>query len=59
MKKTDSNQKTEMKTEYDFATMKGGVRAKYVKRLREQTNAISPKVANKRSRGRLRSTSNS
>jgi hypothetical protein len=47
MKKTDSNQKTEMKAEYDFASMKGGVRAKYVKRLRQQTNIVvlEPEVA--------------
>jgi hypothetical protein len=27
--------------EYDFAAMKGGVRAKYLKRLRERTNIVA------------------
>jgi len=29
-----------MRPEYDFASMKGGVRGKYVKRYREGTNLI-------------------
>jgi hypothetical protein len=30
--------------EYDFAAMKGGVRAKYLKRLRERTNIVALKI---------------
>lgn len=38
MKKTSPN--NEMQAEYDFATMKGGVRGKYAKRYREGTNLV-------------------
>ena len=36
-----------MRHEYDFASMKGGVRGKYVRRLRERTNIVvlEPEVA--------------
>jgi hypothetical protein len=42
MKRTD-----EMRSEYDFAIMQGGARAKYVKRLREKTNVVilEPEIA--------------
>ena len=47
MKKTDRNVNGEMRPEYDFAATKGGVRGKYVKRLRERTNIVvlEPEVA--------------
>jgi hypothetical protein len=47
MKKTDRNANGEMRPEYDFAAMKGGVRAKYLKRLRERSNIVvlEPEVA--------------
>jgi hypothetical protein len=47
MKKTDHNTNGEMRLEYDFARMKGGIRAKYLKRLRERTNVVvlEPEVA--------------
>ena len=47
MKKNDRNQPTEMLSEYDFASRKGGVRAKYLKRLRHQANIVvlEPEVA--------------
>jgi hypothetical protein len=47
MKKTDRNQPTEILSEYDFASRKGGVRAKYLKRLRHQANIVvlEPEVA--------------
>jgi len=37
----------ELRPEYDFANMKGGVRGKYVERYREQTNFVllDPDVA--------------
>jgi hypothetical protein len=37
----------DMRREYDFASMKGGVRGKYVRRIREGTNivVIEPDVA--------------
>ena len=37
----------DMRAEYDFASMKGGVRGKYVERVRESTNVvvIEPEVA--------------
>jgi hypothetical protein len=46
-KKTDRNLNGEMRPEYDFASMKGGVRGKYVKRLRERSNIVvlEPEVA--------------
>lgn len=47
MKKTDRNANGDMRPEYDLARMKGGVRGKYVKRLRERTNIVvlEPEVA--------------
>ncbi|MEI6666869.1 MAG: hypothetical protein WCP29_01835 [Acidobacteriota bacterium] len=47
MKKTNASPDDELLPEYDFASMKGGVRAKYVKRLREGTNIVlvEPDVA--------------
>jgi hypothetical protein len=46
MKKTDE-QADDLRPEYDFASMRGGVRGKYVKRLREETNLVllDPEVA--------------
>ncbi|MGZ4896844.1 MAG: hypothetical protein ACXVJ0_10280 [Candidatus Angelobacter sp.] len=38
MKKTNST--NGVRTEYDFASMKGGVRGKYAKRYREGTNIV-------------------
>ena len=37
----------DLRAEYDFASMKGGVRGKYVRRIREGTNSvlIEPDVA--------------
>ena len=40
MKKTDKQSDGEMKAEYDFKSMKGGVRGKYVKQYRAGTNLI-------------------
>jgi hypothetical protein len=39
--------KDEMRTEYDFASMRGGVRGKYVERLRRESNVVvlAPEVA--------------
>jgi hypothetical protein len=47
MKKTDRKSNGEMRSEYNFAAMKGGVRAKYLKRLRERSNVVvlEPEVA--------------
>jgi hypothetical protein len=46
MKKKASD-KDELRAEYDFASMKGGVRGKYVRRLRKGTNVvlIEPEIA--------------
>jgi hypothetical protein len=46
MKKAD-NLKDEMRAEYDFASMRGGVRGKYVARLRRESNIVvlEPEVA--------------
>ncbi len=38
MKKGSRKYPDDIRPEYDFASMKGGVRGKYVKRLREGTN---------------------
>ena len=38
MKKTNSN--NGLRTEYDFASMKGGIRGKHTKRYREGTNIV-------------------
>lgn len=41
MKKTQTIVRNgEMRPEYDFRSMKGGVRAKYVERVRESTNIV-------------------
>jgi hypothetical protein len=47
MKKTKPDPVDDMRAEYDFASMKGGVRGKYVERAREGTNIvlIEPEVA--------------
>lgn len=46
-KKTDQNPSDDLRPEYDFASMKGGVRGKYVKRYRAGTNIVlvEPDVA--------------
>jgi hypothetical protein len=46
-KKTDQDPSDELRPEYDFASMKGGVRGKYVKRYRAGTNIVlvEPDVA--------------
>jgi hypothetical protein len=45
MKKTNVN--GDLRREYDFAAMKGGIRGKYVRRLRERSNIVvlEPEVA--------------
>ena len=47
MKKTSRILIDDMRPEYDFASMKGGVRGKYARRAREGTNIvlIEPEVA--------------
>ena len=40
MKKTNPIPTDDMRPEYDFASMKGGVRGKYAKRAREGTNIV-------------------
>ena len=47
MKKANLIQSDELRAEYDFASMKGGVRGKYTRRAREGTNIvlIEPAVA--------------
>jgi len=40
MKKTDQPQDDDMRPEYDFASMRGGVRGKYFKRYREGANIV-------------------
>ena len=47
MKKTTRVLIDDMRPEYDFASMKGGVRGKYARRAREGTNIvlIEPEVA--------------
>jgi len=47
MKKTNRTLVDDMRPEYDFASMKGGVRGKYARRARESTNIvlIEPEVA--------------
>jgi hypothetical protein len=46
MKKID-DLKDEVRSEYDFASMRGGVRGKYVERLRRESNIVvlAPEVA--------------
>jgi hypothetical protein len=47
MKKVESEEDDDLRPEYDFSSMKGGVRGKYVERYREGTNLIllDPDVA--------------
>lgn len=47
MKKTNTKSENEMRAEYDFASMKGGVRGKYHKPYRAGTNLVllDPKLA--------------
>ena len=47
MKKASKSSSNGMSPEYDFASMKGGVRGKYVKRLRAGSNLVllEPDVA--------------
>ena len=47
MKKARNAPSAEMPAEYDFASMKGGVRGKYVRRLRSGSNLVllEPDVA--------------
>ena len=40
MKKVESAEEDELRPEYDFSQMKGGVRGKYVERYREGTNLV-------------------
>ena len=40
MKKADKKLKNEIRPEYDFASMKGGVRGKYVSKYRAGTNLV-------------------
>ncbi|HKO96621.1 MAG TPA: hypothetical protein VJU86_06505 [Pyrinomonadaceae bacterium] len=47
MKKIESEDNDDLKPEYDFSQIKGGVRGKYVERYREGTNLVllEPDVA--------------
>lgn len=47
MKNAESEQDDDLRPEYDFSQMKGGVRGKYVERYREGTNLVllDPDVA--------------
>jgi hypothetical protein len=40
MKKANRDNKNDIRPEYDFASMKGGVRGKYVEQYREGTNLV-------------------
>ena len=40
MKKVESEEEDDLRPEYDFSQMKGGVRGKYVERYREGTNLV-------------------
>ena len=40
MKKTTPTLTDDLRPEYDFASMKGGVRGKYLRRVREGTNIV-------------------
>ena len=40
MNKDDSEQSDEMREEYDFDSMAGGVRGKYVERLKADANVV-------------------
>jgi len=47
MKRIESEEEDDLRPEYDFSQMKGGVRGKYVERYREGTNLVllDPDVA--------------
>ena len=47
MKKVSKNRTRDLRPEYDFSSMKGGIRGKHAKRLREGTNIVllEPEVA--------------
>ena len=47
MKKVESDEEDDLRPEYDFSQMRGGVRGKYVERYREGTNLVllDPDVA--------------
>lgn len=47
MNKANRYAEDDMRAEYDFASMRGGVRGKYVDRLRKQSNIVvlEPEVA--------------
>ena len=47
MKKVESEEEDDLRPQYDFSQMKGGVRGKYVDRYREGTNLVllDPDVA--------------
>ena len=47
MKKIESEEEDDLRPEYDFSQMKGGVRGKYADRYREGTNLVllDPDVA--------------
>jgi hypothetical protein len=47
MKKVESEEQDDLRPEYDFSQLKGGVRGKYVARYREGTNLVllDPDVA--------------
>jgi hypothetical protein len=40
MKRIESEKDDDLRLEYDFSQMKGGVRGKYVERYREGTNVV-------------------
>ena len=40
MKRIESEEEDDLRPEYDFSQMKGGVRGKYVERYREGTNLV-------------------
>lgn len=46
-KEVENEMENELRSEYDFAQMEGGVRGKYVERYRRQTNLVrlDPDVA--------------
>jgi hypothetical protein len=47
MKRIESDEEDDLRPEYDFSQMEGGVRGKYVERYREGTNLVllDPDVA--------------
>jgi hypothetical protein len=47
MKRADNGMTDDLRPEYDFASLKGGVRGKYARRFREGTNIvlIDPEMA--------------